>query len=92
MILQCIGTIEALSAFLAAIASFATMNQAMLVEHRAGEESLIADGAQVGTLARVALPDVIVEIRTNREFTIAALLGALEWFDALMEAKMLPEM
>lgn len=92
MIFQCIGTIETLSALLTAIATFTTMNQAMLIEHRAGEEALIADGAQVGTLARVTLPDVIIEIRTNCEFSITAIDSAFKWLDALMEANVLPEM
>lgn len=90
MVLQCISTIETLSAFLAAIASLAPMNQTMLIEHRARKESLIADGAQEGTLARVALSNVIVEIRTNRKLASATLLGTFEWLNALMKAKMLP--
>lgn len=92
MVLQCIGTIETLSTLLTAIATFTTMNQAMLIEHRAGEKTLIADGAQVGTLARVALPHVIIEIRTNSEFSITAVDSAFEWLDALMKANVLPEM
>lgn len=40
MVLQSVGAIEALAALIAAVATLAAMNQAMLIENRSCEEAL----------------------------------------------------
>lgn len=91
MVLQCICPIEALAALFAAITTFATMNEPMLVVHRSGQETLVAKGAVIRPLASVALPNVILKIRTNGETPITAGFRACKRTNSIVEAQMLPQ-
>lgn len=68
------------------------MNEPMLVEDRARQEALSAQIARIGTFAGMALANMVIEIGTNGEFSIAARFGAHKRLDALMEPQMLMQM
>lgn len=109
MVLQSVGAIEALAALIAAVATLAAMNQAMLIENRSCEEALATFQAprveqiiikrfekfrmllHVWTFSGVALSNVVVEIGSDGEASIATLIGTFERLDALMESQVLPE-
>lgn len=55
MILQSVGTIETLLAFVTSVAAFAAMNQTMLVVNGSSQESFSADCAAVTKQTRQEL-------------------------------------
>lgn len=91
VVLQGIRAEEALLTRFAFVASLPAVDQPVLVEHGAGQEALATDQTLVGTLVRVELADVVVQVRTNREAPLASLDGALEGLHALVEAHVLPQ-
>lgn len=50
VVFQCVGSMESLVARTAAVSSFATMNQPMLIVNASGEKCLVTHGALVWTV------------------------------------------
>lgn len=92
MVFEGVCAVELLTTVFAGVAPLAAVDQPVLIEHRPCEEAFTAQETVIGTLAGVALPDVIVEVGSDREAALASLLGTLERLDALVEAQMLPQM
>lgn len=91
VVLQSIRPEEALLARLALVPSLPAVDQPVLVEHGPGEEALATDQTLVRAFVRVKLADVVVQVRTNREASLASRDGALERLHALVKAQMLPQ-
>lgn len=80
MVLQGIGTIKTLTAFIALVTPLATMYEPVLIKNRAGEKALATDQTMIRPFARVALAYMIIEVWAYGEFAAAVLLLANEWF------------
>lgn len=80
-----------LSPHLALVSPFAPVNQAMLIEHGSRQEPFAADQTLVGTLMRMELPHVIIQVGSNREAALTPLHRAFEWLHSGMETQMLPQ-
>lgn len=76
MVLQSIGSVKTLATFIALVAPFATMDQAVLVKDGASEEPLTTHQTVVRPLTRMTLADVVIKIRTDCELAVAVLLLA----------------
>jgi len=76
VVLEGVRPVEALAALLALVATLAAMDQTVLVEDGSCEEALSTHQAEIRTLARVALADVVVQIRSNGELPVTVLFLA----------------
>lgn len=76
MIFQSVSAVETLATLIAFVTPLATMNKAMLIKDRSGQETLATNQAMIRALSSVALPYVVIEIWAYGELTPTVLLLA----------------